>query len=128
MEEALRAQLLGDASVAAIVDARVHWIDLPDRELPAVRLLVVGGSEGATLTGSNGLFEGRVQVDCFAGNAGQAIRLGRAVENSLQGLGSAGFRGVWHVQTRQGREGGTNTAARAYRVSLDFSVNWRSPS
>lgn len=126
MEEQLRARLLATAGVTALVGQRINWGAHPQGEaFPALVLTVISGAEGYTLTGRDGLLQGRVQVDCYAATYGAAKVLSRAVVASLGGYSSAGFRGVFHVGTRDSREGGSNEAERLFRVSLDFTTHWR---
>lgn len=126
MEEALRARLLATVAVTAICGTRIDWGAHPQGQAwPALVLARIGGVEGATLTGRDGLDAGRVQIDAWAADYATAKALGRAVVVALHCLRTGGFLGVFHETTREGREGGSNEVDRPYRVSLDFMVNWR---
>lgn len=131
MEEAFRALLLAHAPLMALVTAdRVVFGDAPQgRTYPLVVMMTVSGAEGHTMKGPDGLFEGRVQVDCLAVSMSEAKRLSRAVVAGLDGYRGAvaggRFLGIFHDSTRDGREGGTNDADRPFRTSLDFFVHWR---
>jgi hypothetical protein len=127
MEEELRAVLLANAGVAALVPpANVNWGSHPQGlALPGIVLNTIGDAEGYTMTGPDGLSQGRVQVDCYGTSYGQAKELSRAVIAALSGYRGGGFQGVFRVGTRDGREGGTNEATRPSRVSLDFTTHWR---
>ena len=91
---------------------------------PYVVLWVVDAAEGLTQQGPDGLSIGRVQVDCYGGAYTEAKRLARAVIAALTGARQRGFQGVFHVGTRDSREGGSNEAVRPYRCSLDFETFW----
>lgn len=132
MEEAFRALLLANTAFMALVGTadRVVFGDAPQgRTYPLVTMLTVSGAQGHTMMGPDGLFQGRVQVDCLAASMIEAKRIGRAVVAAVdghRGLATGGeFLGIFHDSTRDGREGGTNEADRPFRSSLDFMINWR---
>ena len=131
MEEAFRARLLANAPLMALISADgVVFGDVPQgRAFPLITMFTVSGAEGHTMKGPDGLFQGRVQVDCLAVTMAGAKALGRAVVAALNGHRTAGtgpgFDGIFHDSTRDGREGGTNEADRPFRSSLDFMVHWR---
>lgn len=122
MEEAFRALLTGAAGVTAITP-RIDWGAARQGGVyPLVVLNTVGGENGHTLDGPDGIFDGRVQVDCYGATMGEAVALSRAVHAAVDGHDADGFQGVFHAGRRTGREGGTDEAARPYRVSLDYLV------
>jgi len=126
MEEALRAILLATSGVTALVGTRVNWGGHPQGlALPAIVLTVISDNLGHRLNGPDGLAQGRVQVDCYAGTYGAAKLLSRAVLAALDSYRGGNFSGVFHAGSRDGREGGTNEADRPFRVSIDFMTNWR---
>jgi hypothetical protein len=131
VEEAFRALLLARAQLMALISAdRVVFGDvLQGRAYPLITMMTVSGAEGMTMRGPDGLFEGRVQVDCYAESMAEAKRLAREVIAGLHGHRSTGtgprFAGIFHETTRDGREGSTNDADRPFRTSLDFTVYWR---
>lgn len=132
MEEAFRALLTAYAPLLALISSdRVVFGDaLQQRAYPLITMLTVSGSEGMTMQGPDGLFEGRVQVDCYAASMAEAKRLARHVVAALNGWRSpansgARFIGIFLETTRDGREGGSNDADRPFRTSLDFMIHWR---
>ena len=126
MKEELRALLLDNAGVSGIVGTRVDWGARPQgAALPAVVLYTISETPGYHLTGADALDVARVQVDCLASKFAGATLLSRAVIAALGGYRGGGFRGVFHLSTRDDREGGANEADRPFRVSLDFNVNWK---
>ena len=126
MEEDLRALLLADSAVAAIVGTRVDWGSrVQGAALPAISMHLISGAEGYHLKGRDGLSITRVQIDCWGVSFASAKLASRAVIDALAGLKNTDFPGIFHVGTRDDREGGGNEADRPYRTSLDFNVNWK---
>ena len=128
MEEQLRAILLASSGVTSLAPAnRINWGVHPQGAgLPALVLNVVSDAEGLHLKGRDGLFEGRVQVDCYAATYGAAKLLSRAVRGVLHSYRGNGFRLIEEDGgADHGREGGTNEAERPFRVRIDFTFAWR---
>jgi hypothetical protein len=128
MENQLIAILHATTAITSLAPAsRINWGSHPQGlGLPALVLNVIDDADGVTLKGRDGLFQGRVQVDCYATTYSGAKLLSRAVRDTLQAYRGGGFRLIEHVATRDNREGGSNEAERPYRVSLDFNTHWRS--
>ena len=125
MEELLRALLLNDSGVSNHVGIRVNVGAHPQGQpLPAVVLNTISDNEGYTLQGPNGVAQARVQVDCYADSYGAAKRLARAVRSLLSGYQHGALQGVFLAGSRDRREGGSNDAARPYRASMDFMVQF----
>lgn len=125
MEEQFRAVLLADSGVSSLAGSRVNYTTHPQGQpLPGVVLNVVSDAEEYTLQGTTGVSEARIQADCYADTYGAAKGLSRAVRALLSGYTGGSFQGVFHVGTRDGREGGSNEAERPYRVSMDFMVHF----
>ncbi|SIO36483.1 Protein of unknown function [Rhodovulum sp. ES.010] len=121
MEEEFRALLQ-----AALAGVPVNWGAHPQGAgWPGVVLNVIGGAEGLTQQGPDGLFSGRVQADCYARRYSDAKALSRLVVAALDGHRGGGFRGVFRVATRDGRDDDANGGDRLFRVSLDFMTHWR---
>jgi len=126
MEEDLRALLLASTAVTTLAGTRVNFgVNPQGAARPNVVLNVIDGAEGMTMSGPDGLSQSRVQVDCYGDTYSAAKTLARAVIATLNGHHDNNFRGVFHVTTRDTREGGTNEADRPYRTSLDFMTHWR---
>lgn len=122
----MRAILLNDVELWQMVNNRINWGAHPQgKPHPYVVLHRIGGAEGYTLKGPDGLQQGRVQVDCYAPSEADATKVSRVVIAALGGYRGGGFRGVFHAGTRNSREGGSNEAERLFRVSLDFTTHWR---
>lgn len=126
MEEAFRALLTGSAAVTAVVPAsRINFGSHPQgAALPGIVLNVIDDAEQYTYQGPDRLSRGRVQVDCYAHSYAQAKQVSRLVRTLLSGYSGGGFQGVFHDNTQDSREGGSNEAERPYRVRLDFTTNW----
>jgi hypothetical protein len=124
MEEEFLALLTSSAAVTAIVGNRINFgANVQGAPYPRIVMFTVSDFENHTMRGPDGLSVGRVQVDCYALTYGQAKLLSRAVRAVLDGYRGGGFQGVFHVATRDTREGGTNDAERPFRISLDFETN-----
>ena len=122
MEESFRALLLASSSITAIT-TRIEWGAVAQgAAYPLIVLNTVSGSGGHTLDGPDGLLQGRVQVDCYATTMGGAVNLGRAVLGTVDGHADDEFQGIFHENTRTGRDGGTDDPVRPYRISMDFTV------
>ena len=122
----MRAAVLGDAAIAAIVARRVNFGDQPQGVLlPAIVINTISGLEGVSVDGADGVSTGRVQVDCYAQGYAAARDLGAAVLSLLNGFAGDRLQGVFHAGSRgPTREGGTNEVARPWRVSLDFETTF----
>jgi hypothetical protein len=124
MEEDLKALLVASAAITALVPAsQINWG--ASSGYPRIVLNRISGAQGLTMKGPDGLETALVQIDCYALSTKAAKQVSRAVIARLDGYRGAGFRGVFRQNTRDGREGGSNEAERPFRVSLDFTVNWR---
>lgn len=88
---ALRAHLLADASIAALVGARVFPNALPqDTDMPAIVLTKVSGWRYAQLRGPASLARPRVQVDSWDTTQDGAVALGALCRQRLEG-----YAGTW---------------------------------
>jgi hypothetical protein len=131
VEESLRARLLADTAVAALVGTRVTWIDRPQgATLPAVTLQIISPGRAYTHGGADGLADTRVQIDCWGASYASAKALARsvipAVEPALtQGATkfSQSFLDASRDMPVEDLEGGVMV----YRVSQDFIV-WHQPA
>jgi hypothetical protein len=86
---------------------------------------LASGAVDVSHAGPTGLFQGRVQVDCYAENYSQVRAIADRVVTVLNGHRGGRFGGIFHRNEYGRREGATNEADRPYRVILDFEVNWR---
>jgi hypothetical protein len=125
MEQQLRALLLADSGVSSLAGSRVNWGAHPQGQpYPASVLTTISEDEGYTLDGPDGVTRSRVQIDCYADGYAEAKQLSRAVRSLLSGYQNGAFQGVFLAGSRDSREGGSNDAARPYRASMDFMVQF----
>lgn len=127
MEEALVAQLLANAGVAALVANRITW-DLRDENgaLPAIVLQLVDAPPDYTLKRRTGFIAALIQADCWAGNGKAAKDVADALVAALDGLGDpftqpglVGRRRRDAFRTEAPQTGGS---AKLHRTSLDVRV------
>lgn len=127
MEEELRQLLLGDATIAGLVGARVHWQRRPQgMPLPAIVLTAVSRTDEPTLDGPTSPVDRRVQVDAYATTYADAKTLERAVISRLHGFrgtrGNIHFLAVFLVTARDLPED-TETGFLS-RASMDFLITY----
>ena len=126
MEEEFRALLLAASGVTALVSTRVDWAaHVQGEPWPALVLHKISATTTYTYSGPDDLQQGRVQVDCIALTYLGAKTLSRAVLAALSGTRGGRFQGIFHALSREDRLGDSNAAERPFRVSLDFTTNWR---
>lgn len=79
-QAALRARLVADSPVTALVAQRVYWVERPQGSaLPAVTLLTVSDTREQHLKGFESLQGARVQVDVWAANFASAREVTEAM-------------------------------------------------
>ena len=125
MERALRALLNQSAAIIAICpDTRIVWGRLGQgKALPAAVMTVIDNVDGLTMQGSDGLWRGRVQIDCYGATYAAALDLAEAMIGVLHGHRAGSFRLIVLAGRRDYDE--SSAADRPSRVSLDFITNWR---
>jgi hypothetical protein len=125
MEIELRALLLADSGVSGLVGRGVNWGEQPQHQgFPSIVLHLIGGGEGYTLDGADGVNRGRVQVDCYALEYEDAKAVSEAVNDVLSGYSGGGFQGIFAAGVRADRIGGSNEAESPFRRSLDFTFTF----
>lgn len=125
MEKIIRALLLADRGVFNVAGSRVNFGTHPQGEpLPALVLNTVSDFGGYLIDAPDGMFQARLQVDAYAMDYDSTKRLSRAARTALSGYSGSGIQGVFHVSSRDSREGGSNEAERPYRISLDFTITY----
>ena len=83
-QTAVRARLIADDAVAAIVATRVYWVErAKGSALPAITLQVISDPRPAHLKGLDGARGTRVQLDSWALSYGAALTLARAAIAAL---------------------------------------------
>lgn len=87
LRPALRALILSDAEILAIVGPRVFPHFIPQGQpTPAIVYNRVSGSADYTLQGPSGLATATMQVDCWAADPDTASTLARLVRAKLDGF------------------------------------------
>ena len=127
MEEDLRAALLANAGVSALVGGRISWGLRPQGQaLPAVSLTRVTGGYDYTLAERVRTTRPLVQIDCWAGAYGDAKALARAMATALDTLSTAPFQGCFIEDERDDAEDPgapqSDRSTEIYRTSLDVRV------
>lgn len=116
MEEHLQALMEGALSCP------VKWGYFSDGEtMPRVTMIHSGGRRDHTLN-STGLMRGSVQIDCWGVTYSDALTASREVRGALEG-----YRGgpVLSAILSAKRDGRSNDADAAQRVSLTFAITYR---
>jgi hypothetical protein len=131
VEESLRARLLANVALAALVGTRVSWIERPQgAALPAVTLQIISPGRAYTHGGANNLADTRVQIDCWGASYASAKAVARAVIPATESAGTQGatkfsqsFLDASRDMPVEDLEGGM----KVYRVSHDFII-WHEPA
>lgn len=128
MHEAVRAILVGDSALAALVGTRVNWMLRPQQvtALPAVILRTVSAPREYDMAGPCGLVDSRLQVDVWAETYGAAKVAARAAMAALSGFRgtSAGteIKGAFVINERDLQEDDTGEVNRLFGTSFDVRI------
>lgn len=130
MKQALRAHLLADPTIAALVDRRIAWAVRPRQDqLPSIALHRIDGLRDYTMAAPSGLVTARVQVDCWATTNKEATAMSDAVRGALSGMratvGDVEFQGVFLELEIDYSEEGSAPDELLHRVSTDYRI-WHS--
>lgn len=130
MKQALRAHLLADPGIAALVDRRIAWAARPrEAQLPSIALHRIDGVRDYTMAAPSGLVTARVQVDCWAATNKEASAISDAVRGALSGLrdtvGGVDFQGVFLELEIDYSEESAAPDELLHRVSSDYLI-WHS--
>ncbi|NPD15746.1 DUF3168 domain-containing protein [Xinfangfangia sp. D13-10-4-6] len=128
METALRALLASSPAVSALIsDTRlqINWGVHPQGvALPALVLNVISDRDNSLhMQGTGGLWQGRVQIDCYGAVYADALALADAAIALLHGHRAAPFALILMDARRDHHD--TGAADRPYRIGLDFIINYR---
>ncbi len=118
--EAIRAVLVADAAVAALVSTRVFPSLIPQGStMPAIVFAVVSDVPENALTGDSTtrLVNARVQIDCYSKTYLEAHAVSAAVDVVLSALSSPDL-SAWREISRDLYD----DEAQLHRVSMDFAV------
>lgn len=126
---ALRAFLLADASIAAVVGTRIYPIKIPQGVAAASLVYTkVSARPDHHMSGASGLARPRLQLDAWAPTADAALWLADLVRERLDGysgtMGSGGaavtVQGVFFADEREDFD----DAANLFRMSRDYFINY----
>jgi hypothetical protein len=125
MEEALRAYLIADTALSALISTRLAWgVNDQGGAMPRVTLQVISGSPEYSDEGESGISENRVQVDCFASTYASAKAVARAISARISGAsftqGSVRFN-IFIDSERDDAEA-FDGGREVHRVSMDLMV------
>lgn len=123
-QQALRQRLVGDAAVAAIVDARVHWNTRPQGgALPAIVAQVIDDPRPQTMAGLQSLRASLVQLGLMAATAADVAALEAAVVAAIVPAASVSGIVFERAFIEASRGGGEQTTIEfIHRTLLDVRV------
>lgn len=125
MEEGLIAHFLASAAVVALVADRIAWgLNDQANAVPRIVLTKVSDVPEYHTSGQSNLGAARVQIDCYATTALGALRVARAVKQSVpkRQFSKSGIDfSITQLNERQSVEAESPTS-RLHRVSIDFQV------
>lgn len=122
----LRALLIADPAVSALVGDRVHALQLPrGGALPALKYQRISGERVRGLSGPHGQAHPRMQIDAYADSHAAAEAVADAVEAALDGYaGPAGAGRIDAASLENVRDlHEDELGTRAYRVVMDFFIS-----
>lgn len=128
VRKALRAFLLADAPIVAVIVNRIYALKIPQGAAsPSVVLTRISGPGDYHLQGPSGLMGLRVQVDAWAATADAATSLANLIKDRLDGyrgtMGSGGdavtVHGVFVADLREDYD----DQAQLYRSGRDYFVH-----
>lgn len=131
MEEDLRARLLEDAGLTALVSDRIAWLDRPQGDaLPALILQLITSGRSYTFKGATRLAGDRVQFDCWGRSYLEARALACSVIAAVEPEATQGgtrFSRSFLGSDRSFEPETLPGGIKVFRVSMDFIV-WHSPA
>jgi hypothetical protein len=118
-EAAVRACLVANAEVAALVASRIYALKLPQPPtLPAVTYQRISAQRDHTLSGPSGLVRSRVQIDAWGRTYSEAKSVADAVRRALAHFEDATVQAALITSDRDLFEDEVNT----YRISSDWII------
>ena len=127
-EKAIRAILVGDGAVNALVSGRVYARTLPQNpKLPAVVYSRISGTRVESLQGASGLASPRFQIDVFAERYDEVKTLTRDIQLALEGkrgsFGGVDVQGILYQGDRDMTDDLTdNLTIDQHRVMMEFTI------
>jgi hypothetical protein len=125
MKIELRALMLADPKLAALVSGRVDWGERPQADaVPSVVLTAISPGEVYHMRGRSNWCGARVQIDIFAADYGGGNATAEAVRDLLSGYFGGIFQGVFLLASRDLRSAGADDPDRLFGVSQDYQINY----
>jgi hypothetical protein len=135
LREALRAYLLADAALAALVGPRVRPGSFAESDaLPGITYRVVSDLPAHTLRSAAGTVEARIQFDAWGRTLAECVAIGRRVKALLDGWQDRAARyGVEVIRAEKVGEVDLHEPPSPtseywlYHVAADYRVKYRDP-
>jgi hypothetical protein len=132
MEADLRARLLANGAVAALVGTRCAWGERPGANaLPSLTLTAITPGRGYTHQGADALHGAGVQVDCWAASHLAASQLRDAVIAAIEPkdvtVGATLFGPAFLEADRDAEPEDLDGGVRIFRRILEFTI-WHAPA
>lgn len=124
-QEGVRARLIANSAVKAIVAARVSWMArAKGAPLPAITLQVISDPRPAHLKGLEGARSTRVRCDCWAESYGAALSLARAAIATLAPPAAVGGKRFGNAQVagQQDLSEDLGNGSFIHRQAVDFII------
>lgn len=126
MQAALRARLISDAGVAALVGQRIYWIQAPQSaDIPRITLNRISDDRQQTYSGFQPLRSTLVQCDIWAETYAKALLIEQAIISELAAPETSNGIVFSRPQIDASRDGFERTDTQEiYRISLDLIIWW----
>lgn len=122
--EAIRALLLADPGVAALVGPRVYPNALPlNATMPAVTLQEISGNQDVNQDGPSDPSETRIQIDCWARDMAVAAAVREAIKVKLNGFAGLAAGMPLHGVFLAGKRTSYELDTKLHGASMDFMVH-----
>jgi hypothetical protein len=125
MRADLRARIVNDSAVAAIVGTAVSWFEKKRGDAyPCVILNTIDPGRDYDHKGPDPLENPRVQIDSYAATPAEADALSLAVRNVMESAATQGgtqFWGAFLESENSFAEGELDGGTRVYRISQDYT-------
>lgn len=133
LESEMRAILVADVAVAAVVSTRVYpWQRAEDSPLPAIVYRSLGEDPRQSFNSGVRLSETRMEYECIASSVSSVLSLAELVRQALAGLTTLATItpvAIRHTATRTSFiEPFDSSAEGLYSAFVEFTVMHRTPS
>lgn len=131
MESVIRAHLIGDAAIAALISTRVYPVKLPQGcQLPAIRYKIISNVPLQGIATDHAMPKARMQIDCWADEYDDVLALRAAVKAALNRWSDSGTDPpILDVQLEDEIDDLASelfvAGSEPYRRILDFLIDYR---